>query len=539
MFEQRLAQLEARLLEAEREVQALRGELHAARQRPGSASARRAFVGLGLIALLALLGTLASRGIDAGGKSGDMSTVKAPFRVVDKSGKAILSVEEDLDGGRGIVLRDREGAEAVLVRHDKDGKGEVKILDAKQKDQKNRVILGGDDGGVQIWNADLVLYKLGGPKNKAAEMGADGLSVYGKNSKPILNADAKEGEVICVAPFRVTDKAEKKILSVEEDLEGDRGLAVHDKNGAESVYVVNARSGRGMVKTLDSGKKESAILGGSKGGLHVWKGEVVVYETGEKKAVEISAKGLEVLGKGDKPMFRADREAPEVTTSGLFRATDKAGKAIMSVEENFEGHRGIVVRDKGGEQSVLVVHSSSGNGAVKTIDSDKNDSAILGGSKGGLHVWKGEIVLFQDGEKKAVEIAAKGLRVFGGDDQPVARVGADADGGMIGVGKAGKALVSMFLDKGGGILAVRDGGGNSIVELGEKGVQVFRGGKAVGILGFPPSGGGAGYLAIANPGGSAVVEAGMLGDGRGVVRAYPLDGKSPIPIPNFIRGASK
>jgi hypothetical protein len=86
---------------------------------------------------------------------------------------------------------------------------------------------------------------------------------------------------------------------------------------------------------------------------------------------------------------------------------------------------------------------------------------------------------------------------------------------------------------------VRGKHNQSVVELGEPGVQILNNGKVVGRLGSAPSGSGAGYLAIGNPGGSTIVEAGMLADGDGVVRAYPLTGKTPLPIPNFIRGGKK
>lgn len=61
-------------------------------------------------------------------------------------------------------------------------------------------------------------------------------------------------------------------------------------------------------------------------------------------------------------------------------------------------------------------------------------------------------------------------------------------------------------------------------------------GVGVAAIGARPASG-AGYLTFGEPGGNAIVEAGVLPDGRGVVRAYPLGGKPPIPVPNLLLGA--
>lgn len=61
-------------------------------------------------------------------------------------------------------------------------------------------------------------------------------------------------------------------------------------------------------------------------------------------------------------------------------------------------------------------------------------------------------------------------------------------------------------------------------------------GNVAAQVGFGKIGGG--RLSICNSGGNAQVEAGVLQDGRGIVRVYPLSTKSPIPIPTFLRGAT-
>lgn len=70
--------------------------------------------------------------------------------------------------------------------------------------------------------------------------------------------------------------------------------------------------------------------------------------------------------------------------------------------------------------------------------------------------------------------------------------------------------------------------------LGTDGVVAFnKTGAGVAKLGSLASGNG--YLAIANAGGNAMVEAGGSED-RGLVRAYPTTGITPVPVPFFIRG---
>jgi hypothetical protein len=225
-----------------------------------------------------------------------------------------------------------------------------------------------------------------------------------------------------------------------------------------------------------------------------------------------------------------------------FHVLDKAGKVILAVEENIDGYRGLFVQNRNGRDVVVVAEGKKGNGVVETKDTANVTTTLLGG-KGGLAIWKGDIIFSDENEKLRAEFARGGIKVYDKDGvKAVARFGADPEGqfGTVAVGKAGQVYAAMVAGKDSGQVVVRGADEKNIAELGEKGVVVFnKAGTAVGRLGLPPSGKESGYLVVANSGGDAMVEAGVLPEGRGVVRAYPLDGKTPIPIPNFIRGGKE
>lgn len=221
-----------------------------------------------------------------------------------------------------------------------------------------------------------------------------------------------------------------------------------------------------------------------------------------------------------------------------FHVVDKAGTILLRVEENYQGHRGMFVHSRSGKRSTWMGESVKGNGFVELFDSGGATTTLLGGI-GGLVLWKGELVVSDDSKRLRTEVGRQGIRVFDDADKPVARFGADPSSkfGTLVIGQGGKAMVALLADGEAGSVTVKDSDGEDIADIGAAGVQVFHDGAAVGRLGLSPAGTGAGYLAIGNPGGSAVVEAGMRADGFGIVRAYPLSGKTPIPIPNFIQGS--
>jgi hypothetical protein len=221
-----------------------------------------------------------------------------------------------------------------------------------------------------------------------------------------------------------------------------------------------------------------------------------------------------------------------------FHVVDKAGKILLRVEENYQGHRGVFVHNRGGKTSAQMGESKKGNGFAEVFDAGGATTTLLGGV-GGLAIWKGDIVVSDENKRKRTEIGRQGVRVFDDAEQAIARFGADPSNkfGTLVVGAGGTTMVAVLAGGEVGSVTVSDSAGKTVADIGAAGVQVFHDGTSVARLGLSPGGTGAGYLAIGNPGGSAVVEAGMLPDGFGVVRAYPLSGNTPIPIPNFIQGS--
>ena len=91
---------------------------------------------------------------------------------------------------------------------------------------------------------------------------------------------------------------------------------------------------------------------------------------------------------------------------------------------------------------------------------------------------------------------------------------------------------------------VRNHSGKTIAEItdassGTYGLNIYNptgGSGAVAFLGGTNNGNG--KLQLGDAAGNSLVEAGVLPGNIGVVRVYPMNGKSPIPIPNFIKGAA-
>jgi hypothetical protein len=85
-------------------------------------------------------------------------------------------------------------------------------------------------------------------------------------------------------------------------------------------------------------------------------------------------------------------------------------------------------------------------------------------------------------------------------------------------------------------LAAYRADGKHRFDIGKKGFM-FNNDLGAGIVHLgSQSGAGPGYLVIGDAQGSAMVEAAVAADGTGLVRAYPLGTKSPLPIPWFIKG---
>jgi hypothetical protein len=144
-------------------------------------------------------------------------------------------------------------------------------------------------------------------------------------------------------------------------------------------------------------------------------------------------------------------------------------------------------------------------------------------------------------------VASRGLYVFNEQGNVAAQVAvlSDSGGGRVfvypGTQPLGGVTVPAYAaiaypDTGPTMWMLRTDG-KPVASITGDGFAAFnKNGIGVASMGARPASG-AGYLTLGEPGGSAIVEAGVLPDGRGVVRAYPLGGKPPIPVPNLLMGA--
>jgi hypothetical protein len=145
-------------------------------------------------------------------------------------------------------------------------------------------------------------------------------------------------------------------------------------------------------------------------------------------------------------------------------------------------------------------------------------------------------------------IASRGLYVFNEQGNVAAQVAALPDGGgrifvypgtqPLG-GVTVPAYAAIAYPNTGPTMWMLRADGKPLAKIDNEGFAAFnKNGIGVAALGAKPASG-AGYLTLGEPSGNAIVEAGVLPDGRGVVRAYPLGGKPPIPIPNLLMGSRR
>jgi hypothetical protein len=471
MFHQRLAHLEERLAETEKELHTLRGQLCAAGQRPLQAVSRwRMLLVLGLAVTLVGLGVFTAPVSEAQDPDEKAHTVKAPFQVVDKMGKVIMSVEENFEGGqRGIIVRNTNGTDALWMSTTSKGMGVIQAFDPVQALSIHSEL---GPKGLTVGKEEQAIVSLGvQPEEKLGSLESVNLGTL------VLKKDSKKSVEIGPTGVKVFSKDEKELASFGADKTGAFGDLALGKEGKPLVHL----------------KAEKDV------------GSVLVKGSDGKDFVELQEQGIKM-------------RAP-------LHVNDKAGKKIMAVEENAEGHRGIVLLNKAEKTMVIVGESKKGNGMVQT--NDGTDATTLLGGIGGLAIWKGDILFSdQENKKKHCEIKGGGMKVYDESENPIARFGADPNRkfGALVLGKEGKALVGLVAEGDVGSVSVLRSD-EKVVELGADGVQVFSKKNAVARLGLAPSGSGAGYLAIGNASGSSVVEAGMLPEGRGIVRAYPYKPK--------------
>ena len=108
------------------------------------------------------------------------TTVKAPFRVVDKEGRTLLNVHV-FEGRAALSLLDQDGKSAVSISATADGGG---VMHLSNRDGKPAIVMGADDDGGGVMD----LSNRDGKRVIVMGAGADGDGGLG-----VSNRDGKTG----------------------------------------------------------------------------------------------------------------------------------------------------------------------------------------------------------------------------------------------------------------------------------------------------------------------------------------------------------
>lgn len=190
--------------------------------------------------------------------------------------------------------------------------------------------------------------------------------------------------------------------------------------------------------------------------------------------------------------------------------------------------------------------------AVERTRSQYAGQPTVGAGPGGTSVLRAPFEVQDDKGKpilRVVErgVASRGLYIFNEKGNVAAQMAVMPEGGgrvylypgnePFG-GITTPAFAAIAYSAKGPVLEMTRPDGNEMATISTEGFQAYnKRGANVATLGATP-GSGNGFLQLHEPSGKgSIVDAGILPDGRGVVRTYPLGGKPPIPIPNLLMGA--
>ena len=199
--------------------------------------------------------------------------VTAPFEVVDKSGKVILSVSDGTYGdattrgrvhiGRGtgdnfgLWVRGADGNPAVVVREQASGVGGVFVMDKKGI---SRVGLSAeDDRGITILNSSSKeIASLGpDPKSKVAGM----VRVVDDAGSALLDVSGNGRSI--AGPFVVTDKGGKPIMSVSDtpyDSDPKKGRVQVGRGNGDNYGIWVRRADQSLAATLGETKEGDGLI---------------------------------------------------------------------------------------------------------------------------------------------------------------------------------------------------------------------------------------------------------------------------------------
>jgi hypothetical protein len=329
--------------------------------------------------------------------------VTAPFEVVDKSGKVILSVSDGTYGdattrgrvhiGRGtgdnfgLWVRGADGNPAVVVREQASGVGGVFVMDKKGI---SRVALSAeDDRGITILNSSSKeIASLGpDPKSKVAGM----VRVVDEAGTALLDVGGSGRSI--AGPFAVTDKGGKPIMSVSDspyDSDPKKGRVQVGRGNGDNYGIWVRRADQTLATSMGETKDGDGLVTvrdrAGKLRAEVWaaNGMNVYDQSGTQKIASIapneSGKAIRMKVTGQVQLFDAKEQVTfeagenkqggglahvygkdgkiraELDDGGIYLVST-AGSHVVSLELNPDGGAGGVLDIRG---QMHVVDASGG-----------------------------------------------------------------------------------------------------------------------------------------------------------------------------------
>jgi hypothetical protein len=339
--------------------------------------------------------------------------VTAPFEVVDKSGKVILSVSDGTYGdattrgrvhiGRGtgdafgLWVRGADGSPAVVLREQSSGTGTVVVMDKKGI---GRVALSAeDDRGITVLNAaSKEIASIGpDPKGKAAGM----IRVVGESGTALLDVGAS-GRTIA-GPFAVTDEALKPILSVSDspyDADPKKGRIQVARGSGDNYGIMLRRADQSLAATVGETKDNDGLV-------------TVRDKAGKLRAELWAANGINLYDQsGTKTLAsiapNESGKAVRVKVTGSIQLHDAKDQLTFEAGANEQG--GGLAHVYGKDGKIRAELDDDGIFLVSTAGK-KVVSLGLNGGTGGLLDISGQLHMLDSGGSTTVEMGTVGSGV--------------------------------------------------------------------------------------------------------------------------------
>ena len=331
MSDQRLEQLERRLACAERDL----------------ASGRRAVRRGGAIAATVVCGALLMA-LRAPAPGPEPLTVKVPFVVLDRSGRALMQVDEQ-GARRGLVVANEAGDPVAGLMSEQEG-GEIKVN-----------ALGGRGHG----SAKMFISKDGTPRlelDGPGDVPLATLGVYEKKTR--FNIFNQAGAN--VAQMAEQSNAAGMVVAYSADQTASSALGANDagqagvriKAGGKVLAELGAaEKGNARLKIWGTQGAPVAMIGASADGS----GGAVVVNSGEGKlrgALQAANGGgqLHVWGTGETALAHVGVEGER----GTMRIYNKAGGSVVWMDESAQGSGHVAVADPSGAAAAEMGYNGTG-----------------------------------------------------------------------------------------------------------------------------------------------------------------------------------